>query len=118
MDQLTPFFRRSEFECGCGCGFDVVDVELLSVLMALRDHYQSPVVINSACRCKRYNTAIRGSEKSQHLVGKAADIVVTGVQPSEVQERLRVWYPDKYGIGHHVAWTHIDVRPTIAEWSY
>jgi len=31
----TIYFKRGEFVCSCGCGFDTVDVDLLPVLIDL-----------------------------------------------------------------------------------
>ena len=43
------------------------------VLQPVRDKF-GPTVINSGYRCKKLNTAIGGSKKSQHCFGEAADI--------------------------------------------
>jgi len=120
MGDLSKHFSRSEFSCGCGCGFDVVDAELISVLEDLREALQSTITIKetngSGCRCRAHNKAVGGSSSSQHLLGKAADINVTGVDPEEVQEYLLDKYPDSYGIGVYNSFTHIDVRGTKARW--
>ena len=36
MAQLSQYFKRSEFACKCGCGFNVVDTELLDVLIDVK----------------------------------------------------------------------------------
>ena len=51
-----------------------------------------------------------------HLVGKAADIIVEGVEPQDVYEYLCSQYPYCYGIGNYKRWTHIDVRQDKARW--
>ena len=113
MGDLSKNFSRFEFACPCGCGFDTVDAELIRVLEDLRrclfDH---PITINSGCRCEKHNAdeSVRGTPGSQHLTGKAADIVVEGVSPSMVADCLEDKYPDRYGIGRYPTWTHIDVR--------
>ncbi len=111
----NPHFLRSEFKCFC-CDFDVVDAELLQVLTDVREHFNKPVIINSACRCEAHNKIVGGSSKSQHLLGKASDIVVKGVHSWEVGNYLRVKYPNKYGIGEYDTFTHIDVRKDKARW--
>jgi len=116
VTQLNLYFSRDEFACKDGCGFDVVDAELLQVLTDLREHFQSPVIVKSGCRCEQHNARIKGSPNSQHLLGKAADIAVTNTPASEVQDYLLRVYPNTYGIGKYSIWTHIDVRPEKARW--
>ncbi|MCP5006600.1 MAG: DUF882 domain-containing protein [Planctomycetes bacterium] len=113
---LHKHFSRTEFECPDGCGFDPVDKELLWVLIDLRQSFGRPITINSGCRCPKHNAAVGGGTKSQHLLGKAADIVIRGVAPELVSNYLEERYPDKYGIGRYETFTHIDVREMKARW--
>lgn len=110
------YFKRSEFACKCGCGFDTVDFELAVVLDRVREYYEKPVIINSAARCLDHNRVIGGAGSSQHLLGKAADFYVRGVDSSKVAKLLRDWYPAKYGIGEYSNRVHIDVRSNPARW--
>lgn len=110
MGNLSEHFSRSEFACKCGCGFDTVDAELIKVLEKVRDHFKAAVMINSGCRCKKRNKDVGGSSKSDHLVGKAADVRVKGVHADDVADYFIRLYPNKYGIGRYVGRTHIDVR--------
>ena len=111
-------FQRSEFACNCGCGFDVVDVQLLAVLQDLRDSLESVIMINSGCRCSEYNKTVGGSPRSQHVFGKAADIDVVEVGPMDVYRLLDKKYPDKFGIGLYDSFVHIDVRDQKARWDW
>ena len=112
----AKYFERSEFACSCGCGFDAVDVELLAVLENLREESLQAVTINSACRCAEHDKAIGGVKNSQHVRGKAADIVVKNQSPEFVGKWLDEKYPDKYGIGIYDTFVHIDVRDVKARW--
>lgn len=114
--KLSKNFSKEEFACGCGCGFVNVDPELVNVLQVLRDHFKEPVRITSACRCAEHNKDVGGSEKSQHLLGKAVDIVVSKTSHRLVQDYLEAEYPDTYGIGRYKSFTHIDVREKKARW--
>ena len=109
-------FKRSEFACRCRCGKDTVDAELLQVLHVVRHFYNAPVTITSGHRCEKHNKSVGGAGGSMHLVGKAADIIVEGVEPQDVYEYLCDQYPHCYGIGNYKRWTHIDVRPNKARW--
>jgi len=120
---ISKHFKRSEFACRCGCGFDTVDVELLEVLEDVRTHFNLPVIISSACRCREHNEGVQKiansnyraySSRSKHMYGIAADIKVKGAMPSLVYLYLSNKYPNKYGIGSYNTFTHIDIRPTKA----
>ena len=109
-------FTRKEFACKCGCGQDTVDYELVTVLDRMREYFGVPIIINSGNRCKKYNKKVGGKKNSQHLVSKAADVVVSGVDPEIVRDYLELRYPDRYGIGRYATFTHIDVRKGRARW--
>ena len=109
-------FSRYEFACPCGCVFDVVDVVLLRRLELLRMFFNAPVKITCGCRCHERNEVVEGSPRSQHLLGKAADIVVDGYSPKLVADYLEDSYPDSCGIGRYSSHTHFDVRVAKARW--
>jgi uncharacterized protein YcbK (DUF882 family) len=118
MSNISEHFSRKEFACRCGCGFDTADAELVRVLEELRAHFQRPVSVTSGSRCRDYNKKIGGASRSQHTLGKAADISVTGVVPKDVYLYLDKGYPDRYGLGDGTYFTHIDVRTEKARWNY
>ena len=49
-----------------------------NVLQPVRDHFGAPVHVSSGYRSPRLNRAIGGSASSQHVLGEAADFVVSG----------------------------------------
>lgn len=116
MGDISKHFNRSEFACKCGCGFDTVDIETLEVLEEVRTYFDKPVSINSACRCPDHNFKVGGSENSQHVKGRAADIVVAGIDPREVYSLLDRLYPDWFGLGSYDSFTHVDTRSNKARW--
>ena len=116
MGDLSEHFSRSEFECSCGCGTNTVDAELIDVLEGIRKFTGRPIKINSGHRCKKNNRKVGGAPESMHLTGKAADIVVAGLDPEFVYENLDTAFPSKYGIGNYNTFTHIDVRKNKARW--
>ena len=111
---MSQYFKRKEFTCRCGCGFDTVDFELVEILEKVREHFDKPVTINSGCRCDTYNTVVGGKPGSQHRNGRAADIVVKDIDPSLVYELV-----DNLGVGglgKYKSFTHIDTRSGHARW--
>ena len=110
-----PNFTRDEFACGCGCGFDEIDPLLVSTLQRLRDEVQRPVIVNSGCRCKSHNSAVKGAPNSQHMRGKAADIRIDGMTSQQIVDILRRLYLDgEIYVGYVYAINgnsiHVDVR--------
>ena len=78
---MTKNFSKSEFECKCRqCDMpEEVYLNLVKVasqLQLLRDHFKASIKINSGYRCPQHNQNIGGSERSQHKLGTASDIVV------------------------------------------
>ena len=116
MSDLSEHFSRSEFACRCGCGFDSISPELITVLEDVRMHFGAPVKINSGCRCEKHNAKVGGVPNSQHVQGIAADIVVIGINTNRVADYLERKYPDRYGVGRYSSFTHIDVRQAKARW--
>jgi len=125
MGDISKNFWRSEFTCNCGCGQDTIDVELITVLQRLRDHYKVPVTCNSGNRCVEYNEVVQKafkpnyvpySSRSTHMESKASDTEVAGIKPSKVYKLLDKWYPGRFGLGNYTTFTHIDVRRIRARW--
>lgn len=77
--QLTPHFNLSEFRCRhCGIVDELAVGRLASRLEIARES-AGPMTIVSGYRCPVHNAASGGKPNSQHLLGLAADILVTGV---------------------------------------
>ncbi len=115
MGDLTLNFSRHEFACKCGCGFDDIDLELVKILQQIRDHFDQKIEVTSGCRCKTHNEKVGGGTRSQHLLGKAADIVVENTPAQFVQELADDM--DVKGLGYYNSFTHIDTRERHARWN-
>mgnify|MGYP002177337573 FL=1 len=122
---MTKNFSIGEFKCKCGCIMpDEVlynVVKLVNQLQTIRDVIKTPIQINSAYRCKTHNQAVNGSESSQHILGKAADIVVRGYNPSLeiyplIEELIKEGLILQGGLGDYPTFTHYDIRKTKARW--
>jgi uncharacterized protein YcbK (DUF882 family) len=115
MNWPTPYFSRAEFACKCGCGQNTIDYEVVAACIAVREHFDRPVRITSGVRCKAHNKAVGGSRHSQHLFGRAADIVVDGV-PAEIVQQYADENLGVKGLGSYDSFTHIDSRNGRARW--
>ena len=74
-------FKKSEFDCACGCGFNNIDLRIVKILdYYFRSHFNAPTYVTSGCRCQKYNDSLKGSVKwSKHVQGKGVDFYVKGV---------------------------------------
>lgn len=113
---LSTNFKVREFRCKDGSDPVLVHPELVKVLQDIRTHFGRPITINSAFRTPEYNKKVGGERQSQHLYGRAADIVIPGVSPKKVAEYAEKLMPNKGGIGIYSNFTHIDCREKKARW--
>ena len=77
MGDISNDFNRKEFECNpkeCGCGYNKIDLRVVTMAQMIRDALGEPVRINSACRCAAHNKAVGGVPYSYHTQGLAADL--------------------------------------------
>lgn len=73
-----------------------------------------PIYVSSWYRPPRVNAAVDGVANSQHLLGWAADIVISGLDPLYVYRELSKTHPG--GLGKNRFYTHIDLRHRMG-WS-
>jgi uncharacterized protein YcbK (DUF882 family) len=104
----TEHFKDKEFACH-HCGAVKIDPQLPIMLEKLRAALgNAKITITSGYRCPKHNKDVGGARRSQHTLGKAADIKVEGHTPEEVGRMAR-----KLGFGYvkvYKTWTHVDVR--------
>lgn len=115
-NKLSTNFTVKEFACKDGSDSVVIEFELVEILQKIRDHFGKAVTINSAYRNATYNKKVGGASNSQHVFGRAADIVVKGVSPEKVAQYAEYLMPSKGGIGLYSTFTHVDVRASRARW--
>ena len=116
--KLSEHFNSTEFACRCGCGFETVDPALVEGLELLRLKLGAAVRITSGCRCLDRNREVGGSPASQHLYGRAADIVVPYLTGDELYKYART-IPAFSGFGVGGGFLHVDVRTgAVARWRY
>lgn len=61
---------------------------VINVVQPARDWLGSPIYINSGYRCKKLNTAVKGSKTSDHMTGCAVDITT---RDKAKNEALFIW---------------------------
>lgn len=116
MTQISEHFKRSEFECQCGCGFNTVDIELIEILETVRHRFMQPIKITSGCRCESHNYKVGGAKDSKHCLGIAADFKIQSIPVREAYDFLCVAFKGKYGFGLYDSWIHVDSRERKARW--
>lgn len=126
---MTPHFDSTEFDRPArpGKGFSkpapypekwiasrlrplCIQLEILRVALG------RAIKVVSGFRDEAYNRAIKGARFSQHVQGRAADIVVRGHDADGVHEAILELYDDGQlkigGLGAYPGFTHIDIRPS------
>ncbi|MHB9131171.1 MAG: YcbK family protein [Armatimonadota bacterium] len=119
MGDVSQNFSKAEFACKC-CGQVHVEAKLVAGLQALRERIGKPIHINSGYRCPKHNAAVGGVPKSQHPLGKAADIHVKGMAMADLYRQAEAipqfagggigLYPDRNFV-------HVDVRGFATRWA-
>jgi uncharacterized protein YcbK (DUF882 family) len=108
-DRLTQHFKAEEFRCKDKTEEFLWAPKLLEVLEAIRNHFDTPVIINSGYRTPSWNSKVNGAPNSYHCKGMAADIVVKGHSSKEVAK-----YADSImeqgGIIRYNNFVHVDMR--------
>jgi len=117
MGDLSKNISRSEIACKCGCGTDTIDAETVKAVQDTCNHFAEVLgvkrvhlIITSGTRCKEYNSKVGGSNRSQHIQGRAIDFVIVGVKPSDVYDYLHRKYAGRYGVGSYETFTHLDTK--------
>lgn len=134
---MTKNFTKDEFDSNCGCEMPINVyhniVKVANQLQVLRNVIQKPIHINSAYRSECWNEKIGGAHKidkkgnrietSQHVFGRAADIVINGMRPVEVAEVIERLIQNGdmlqggLGIYEKKGFVHYDIRGTKNRWN-
>ena len=70
-------FKKSEFDCKCGCGKNGMDEMFIRRLDSLRSNCGFPFIVSSGYRCREHNDRVHGSPQSTHLLGLGCDILIS-----------------------------------------
>ena len=133
MTPVSAHFTVEEFACHDGTPYPaewVADrlAPLCAALEAIRESCGNrPVSILSGYRTPAHNEALRDADgsgsgvakDSQHVVGRAADIVIGGVAPADVHAAVLALDTQGAikigGVGLYQKWVHVDVRERAAD---
>lgn len=108
-------FQIKEFACKDGTDLIKIDDELVEKLQVMRSYFGNAIIINSAYRTDEYNAKVGGVPNSQHVLGKACDIVVKGHSPKEVGAfAKKIGF---MGVGIYSNFVHVDTRQTPSYWN-
>ena len=124
--RLTKNFTQREFKSKDGAPMpeDVLNniQELACSLQALRDFLGEPIKVTSGWRSPSHNKAIGGVKNSQHVLGKASDLQVKGVEPEDlyliIESLIKTGEMKQGGLGLYNSFVHYDIRGTKARWDY
>lgn len=107
--QISKNFKVKEFRCKDNSDIILIDVNFVKCkLQSIRDHFNSPVTINSAYRTESYNKKVGGAKSSYHTKGQAFDIAVKGHTPLEVAKFAQSI--NITGIIQYNTFVHVDSR--------
>ncbi len=112
---VSPSFHVREFACKDGSDTIFIDTMLIYYLQKIREHFGRPVRMYSAYRTPDYNKKIGGAQDSQHVLGKAADIQIDGIEPKRIYD-----YANSIGVGGlglYPTFVHVDCRFGRARWN-
>jgi uncharacterized protein YcbK (DUF882 family) len=124
--KLTKNFSKVEFDSKDGAEMpeEVLEnvKELAKNLQVIRDAIGQSIHINSGYRSPAHNKKVGGASRSQHLLGKAADLKVYNMKP-EILHKIILGLINEGkisegGVGLYNSFVHYDCRGTKARWSF
>lgn len=107
------YFDKEEFECRCGCGFNIINNSLVKKLDLSRKLANVKFIIDSGCRCEKHNSSkkVKGSKNSSHLRGLAVDIKVSNSR-NKFKILTSLIYNGFHRIGVYKTFIHVDIDST------
>lgn len=115
--KISEHFNREEFDCKDGTPvpseYCPNVVNLANELEIIREALGVPLLILSGYRTPKYNKAIGGASKSQHLLAKAADLTTRKHTPKQLHATIEKLIKEKKlkdgGLGLYPGFVHYDI---------
>ena len=86
-----------------------------TILQPLRDSLGKGIRVSSGYRTYALNSLVGGSKTSAHIEGRAADITVSGLTPTQLAEKIiELRLPFEQCIQEFDRWCHVSV-PKVGE---
>lgn len=108
---LSKYFSASELKCRCRrkeCDALPIDPKFLQTLDTIREQYGIVMPVTSGVRCYYWNAKVGGFPKSQHLLGRAVDVLIAN---KKIPKFLTICKMNGItGVGVGDGWVHIDMR--------
>jgi hypothetical protein len=118
MTKISEHFSIDEVQCHCGCGYSLINRELLDMLEKARKLACVKFIINSWCRCQTYNDSLPNSvPDSAHIKGKAVDISAK-LNKQIILKSLRKAGFKRIGIAKGFIHADISTNKPQGEWTY
>lgn len=111
-EKISEHFKVKEFACKDKTPILFINTDLVGLLEKIRNHYNTPVIINSGYRTYMWNKKVNGAEKSYHMMGLAADIRVKGVPCKDVALKASELLGKTGGVICYTNFVHVDIRTT------
>ncbi len=118
---VSPHLSWAELACKDGTPYPAEWMETIAVELALEfEHVRAmlgheSLEVGSAYRTESHNQVIGGSDKSQHIAGRALDVFPTEITVRDLHVEVcdRARQPDSKirGIGKYGWGVHLDIRP-------
>ena len=105
----------SETTCKCGCKRNTMQQRIVDLFHALRTKEGFPLHVNSGFRCAEYNKKVGGKPNSQHLSGRALDLML----PKDLTPDAWAKEMESVGvtaIGKYKTFCHMDDRIGSFRW--
>lgn len=95
--------------------------ELAFNLQTLRDRLGQPIVIHSGYRTLKHNTDVGGVANSRHLIARAADFSIAGINKATIyctiEELIQLGEMKQGGLGIYSTHLHYDTRGIESRWA-
>ena len=115
--QISPHFKVLHFATRDGAPLARISPVLVSGLERVYE-LAGPIEIISGYRHRRHNARVGGAAQSRHIAGQAADIWSPTRSSIYLARQVIAAMGCKIGLGLGRRSVHVDVRGTLATWTY